>query len=248
MRVRATGVALAALLPILTAVSGPAAAATAPTFSPSAHATGAAPSRLVTVADLSTSVGRVITLSVAVAKPSSVYLDRSASTVGFPLSSVRACLSQVGSSRCTPRAVPNPAFWPVTATNLARTHRYQLVVVVTTPTSALLGLRAGWTGPARVVVGGLRLRGGCTGQTGYLAGCGLKSHLTLHAGGGVTLSSATAGLKANIKDKTTGQKLVSQILRGSLTTSLPAGHEWSLHLFPHDGNPVSSLSLSIVWP
>ncbi|GAC1440021.1 MAG: hypothetical protein NVSMB55_03230 [Mycobacteriales bacterium] len=249
MRTRAVGLALAALLPLLTALSGPAQAATTPTFSPTARTSGAAPSRLVTVADVSTSAGRVITVSMSVAKPSSVYLKRSASTAaGFPLSSVRACLAQIGSRRCTPRTVPNPAFWPVSAADLRRTHRYQLVVVVTTPTAALLELRAGWTGPGRVSVAGLRLPGGCTGATGYRAGCGVKSHLTLRTGGGVTLSSATAGLKANVKDKTTGQKLASQILRGSLTTSLPAGHEWSLHLFPHDGGPVSSMSLSISWP
>ncbi|GAC1440017.1 MAG: hypothetical protein NVSMB55_03210 [Mycobacteriales bacterium] len=217
-------------------------------FSSTARSSGPTPQRLLTLADLATTANRAITVDMSVGKPGSVYLNRYASAGSFPLGNVRACLRAQNGPACTPATVPNPAYWPVSAADLQHTASYQLVVAVAPATSALLGLHVGWDGPGRATVGGLRLPGGCTGKTGYKAGCGMRSHLTLGAGGPVTLSSATAGLKAVIKDKTTGAKLASQVLRGSLTVTMPAGHEWVMHLLPDLGAAVGSVSLSISWP
>ncbi|GAC1610823.1 MAG: hypothetical protein NVS3B26_19780 [Mycobacteriales bacterium] len=203
---------------------------------------------MLSLADLATTVKRAITVDVAVSRPGSIYLNGYAASTGFPLSSVRACLRAQGGPTCTPTTVPDPAYWSVSAADLQHTDSYQLVVSVSSATSALLGLHVGWDGPGRATVDGLRLPGGCTGKTGYTAGCGVRAHLTLGAGGPVTLSSATTGLKAVIKDKTSGSKLASQILRGSVTVTMPAGHEWVMHLYPDHGTPVGQLALSVAWP
>lgn len=109
-------------------------------------------------------------------------------------------------------------------------------------------MHIGWNGRDRAVLGGLRLPGGCTATTGYKQGCGMRAHFDLGVGGPVTVATATSGLHVKIKDKTTGTKLASGTLNGSLTTTLPASHEYSLYLFPDNGSVVGSMSLSLTWP
>lgn len=217
-------------------------------FAPRPAASGPTPSALLTVADLAAAPGRRIIVDVTQDRPGAVYMNGFAATAGFPMGALRACVQPAAGPTCTPVAVPDPGYWAVTATDVAHSTRYQLVVTVAQSSTALLGLHVGWEGPHRATVGNLALPGGCTTTSGYRPGCGVRAHVDLGAGGPVTLSSATSGLHVTVKDKTSGAKLASTTLRGSITTTVPAGHEWSMHLLPADGSPVSGVSLTVTWP
>ena len=177
----------------------------------------------------------------------SVYLNGFDAGGGYPVASIRACLAPTGAS-CTPTAIPDPAYWPVTATDVAHAGGYQLHVTTSAASSALLGLHVGWSGAHRVTIAGLVLPGGCDTTSGYKPGCGARLHLAVPSGGPVTISASSAGVKATVKDRTAGTKLGSTSLRAPLTVHVPAGHEYSAHVFPATGAKVASLTVTVTWP
>ena len=225
--------------------SRPAGSKPAYVFAPRVAAAGPTPGVVFSVADLISSPSHRYVVDVGVTAPGAVYLNAYASTLGFPINSIRGCFRQRSGPACIPVRLPNPAYWAVGGPDLKVTTEYELVIETTQATASLMGLHIGWDGGHSIDLKGLQLAGGCTS---YKAGCGVRAHVTLGSGGPVVVTSATSGLHITIKDDTVLAKLASTTLRGSLSTPIPTGHEWSMHLFPANGSPVPSLSLSVRWP
>lgn len=112
----------------------PAARAATYRFAPSATAAGPTPQTVLSVTDLTTSPGSLLTTQLDVEAPGAVYLNAYASSASFPLSTVRACLRQLSGPACAPTSVPNPGYWSVSAADLAHTHNYVLEVTVSQAT------------------------------------------------------------------------------------------------------------------
>lgn len=187
-----------------------------------------------------------LTVSLTLDRAGAVYLNAFDAGGGFPVASVRACLAPASAS-CTPAAIPDPAYWPVTTSDVAHARRYQLHLSSTSATPALLGLHVGWSGSHALTIAGLVLPGGCDATSGYKAGCGARLHLTIPSTGPVTIASTSNLVKATVKDKTAATKLGSTTLRAPLTMQVPGGHEYSAHLFPAAGARVSALAITVTW-
>lgn len=217
-------------------------------FKAAATAAGRTPPTEVTLSGLTTSQGSTpLTFTIAPLGPSDIYLDAfSASSVAYPINGLRACVAPAGQS-CSPAAIPNPSYWPITGQDLAH-HGSYLLTVTAPPTASLLGLRLGWAGAHAISAGGLTVAGGCSVSTGYRSGCGFDAHAVSGASGTATITSATSGLHLSVKDKTTGTKLFSSSLNGSAAFSTVGGDEWAAHFYPESGAPIPDVSVSLRWP
>jgi hypothetical protein len=220
------------------------------TFSPPPSASGASPSSHFLATDLTIGAGQQLVAGFAMASPGSVSLHGfPAGTGGYDIGTLRACLEFKGQAPCSPAPFPNPAYWTVSADDLAHHGEYQLRVSPTLSSGALLGIDLGWNGSHHTALSGFNLRGGCSAAaTGYQAGCGLR--LKINGGPGTAAVSAGPGLlHLKVKDKSTGTVACpSTKFTGSTTCALPDSRQWTFDLYPENGVAISPASITIDWP
>jgi len=142
-------------------------------FNPQPSASGSTPSTHFLAGDLTLPAGQQVLATFSVSSAGSVSLHAfPEGSSSYPIGSLLACLQYAGQT-CSPAAFPNPAYWTVSATDLTQHQAYQLRVVGTTaPGGQLFGMDFGWNGAHRLTLAGIDLPGGCSGATGYTAGCG----------------------------------------------------------------------------
>jgi hypothetical protein len=160
-------------------------------------------------------------------------------------STLRACLEFAGQAPCGPTPFPNPAYWTVSAGDLAHHSGYQLRVVATA--SGLLGIDVGWNGSHHLALSGLVLGGGCSAaSTGYSAGCGLRFKFA--AGTNTVISAGPNQLHLKVKDKASPTVACNGKFIGSTTCSLPnPPREWTGYLYPENVQPPTGASMTIDW-
>lgn len=204
--------------------------------------------------DLSLHAGQLLLADVRMSSAGAIVFDAhtasSSSTTGsYPTSSLLACVEFVGQAPCRPVVTPQPGFWAVTSSDLARHAQYRLRVVATADSTLLAGLRVGWRGPTSVQVSGFRLPGGCQAGVGkgYTAGCGLKYKLVTSGPAVFTATTGTRGLQISMKNTVSNAKTYSGLLSSPQRIQVPSAGEWSGHLYPSDGRPVDNLTLAIDW-
>lgn len=235
----------------------PSAAAARPAryvFAPAATSSGPAPSTDLKLSDLSLHSGQVLTWDVTMGSPGALLFDAhtassSASAGSYPLADLHSCVEYVGERPCTPVATPQPAYWAVTAADLARHTRYRVRVLATANSSLLAGMRVAWSGPDDVTVAGAALPGGCQANVGkgYVAGCGLKYKLVTTGPTALIVTTATTGLQISLKNTTSNAKVYSGPLVSPQSMQVPSAGEWTGHLYPTNGSPVASTTVTFSW-
>jgi hypothetical protein len=201
------------------------------------------------VSDLTVRAGQQLVARFDVASPGSVSLH--AFPVGassYDTSSLRACLEFAGQAACNPVPFPNPAYWTVSANDLAHHTGYQLRVAPTVSSGPLLGIDVSWNGSHHLSLSGLDLAGGCTASTGYSAGCGVRFKFTNGAAGTATISAGPGLLHLKVRDKASGTVACDTKFSGSTTCALPTATQWTGYLYPETGQPTSPASMTIDWP
>ncbi len=167
----------------------------------------------------------------------------------YPLGGLLACLEYAGQAACSPAAFPNPAYWTVSATDLAQHHSYRLRVVGTVaPGGQLVGMDFGWNGAHDLSLAGIDLPGGCTGATGYSAGCGLRFKVSPAAGNLAVSVAPGVEIHLKVQDRSTGMIACDVKFVGSTGCALPYPALWTGHLYPQSGQAVAYATVSLSWP
>jgi hypothetical protein len=167
----------------------------------------------------------------------------------YPVGSLLACLEFAGQAACSPAAFPNPAYWTVSAADLAQHQSYRLRVVGTVaPGGQLVGMDFGWNGAHHISLAGLDLPGGCSGATGYAAGCGMRFKVTAGAGSLAVAVAPGVEIHLKVQDKSTGTVACDVKFVGSAGCALPYGALWTAHLYPQSGQAVPYATVSLNWP
>jgi hypothetical protein len=161
-----------------------------------------------------------------------------------------ACLEYTGQAWCNPAPFPNPAYWTISANDLAQHQSYRLRVVGTAqPGGQLIGMDFGWNGPHRIGLNGIDLPGQvCSGATGYTAGCGIRFKVTAGAGNlGVAVAPGVE-IHLKVQDKSTGTVACDLKFIGATGCALPYSALWTGHLYPQTGQAVNPATLTLNWP
>jgi len=221
-------------------------------FNPQPSASGSSPATHFLAGDLTLPAGQQLVATFSVSLPGSVTLHAfPEGSSSYPVGSLLACLEFTGQAACSPASFPNPAYWTVSASDLAQHQSYRLRVVGTvSPGGQLVGMDFGWNTAHHISLAGLDLPGGCSGPTGgYTAGCGIRFKLTAAFAGNLAVAVTTeVELHLKVQDKSTGTVACDLKFVGS---SPPCGLYatlWTGHLYPETGQPVPSTSLSLNWP
>lgn len=230
-------------------LGNPAAAPTY-TFSPLVSSSGATPSTHFISSDLTVLAGQQLVVRFDVASSGSVSLH--AFPVGsssYDIGTLRACLEFAGQASCNPGPFPNPAYWTVSANDLAHHSGYQLRVAPTVSTGPLLGIDVSWNGSHQIALSGLDLAGGCSAAGGgYSAGCGVRFKFTNVAPGRASISAGPGLLHLKVRDKSSGTTACDTKFSGSITCDLPSAAQWTGYLYTETGQPNSPASMNIGWP
>jgi hypothetical protein len=179
--------------------------------------------------------GTQLTARFRVTAPGSVTLHGFGSIGGLV-----ACLGTAARG-CGPGGLPNPAFWTITADDLA--HQTDYVVVANVPGGGALDI--GWNGSHGITITNLPIGGGCSSSTGYQAGCGVRFRVS--ASGSMTVNAAT-NLHLKVRDKASGTIAYDHALSaGSASFPLGAG-SWTGYLYHEAAGPPSGTNLVVIWP
>jgi hypothetical protein len=220
-------------------------------FNPQPAGSGSTPATHFLAGDLTLPAGQQVAATFSVSSAGSVSLHAfPEGSSSYPIGSLLACLEFVGQAACSPAAFPNPAYWTVSAADLAQHQSYRLRVVGTaSPGGQLVGMDFGWNGAHHVTLSGIDLPGQvCSGATGYTAGCGIRFKVTAGAGNlGVAVSPGVE-IHLKVQDKSTGTVACDVKFIGSTGCALPSPALWTGHLYPQTGQAVTWASLSFNWP
>ena len=190
----------------------------------------------------------VATFSVSSAGSVSLHAFPEGSST-YPLGSLLACLEFAGQAACSPGPFPNPGYWTVSAIDLAQHQSYRLRVVGTVaPGRQLVGMDFGWNGPHHISLAGIDLPGGCSGATGYTAGCGIRFKVTAGAGNLAVYVAPAVEIHLKVQDKSTGTVACDVKFIGSTGCPLPYPALWTGHLYPETGQAVADATVSLNWP
>ena len=220
-------------------------------FSPQPSTSGSTPSTHFLAGDLTMPAGQQVVATFNVSSAGSVSLHafpEGSST--YPIGSLLACLEYGGQAACSPAAFPNPAYWTLSAIDLAQHQSYRLRVVGTTgPGGQLIGMDFGWNSAHHITLSGIDLPGGCSGATGYTAGCGIRFKFTAAAAGNLAVAvSPGVEIHLKVQDKSTGTVACDVKFIGSTGCPLPSPAQWTGHLYPQTGQAVNPATLSLNWP
>jgi hypothetical protein len=199
---------------------------------------------------MTTQAGQQMLLRFDVGSPGAVSLHVfTAGSVTYDTNTLGACLEFAGESPCNPAPFPNPAYWSISANDLAHHGGYQIRVSPRASSGALLGLDVAWNGSRHIALSGLDLAGGCTHTTGYKAGCGLRFEFTNSAAGTAGISAGPGLLHLKVKDKSSGAVACDTKFTGSAACPLPdPPRKWTGYLYPEDGQPISPAAMTLGWP
>lgn len=223
-------------------------------FAPRATAVGAAPTAELRFSDLTLRAGQQLLAAFTMTSPGAIVFDAhtatsSAGSGTYPTAALHACVEFTGEAPCHPVPTPQPGYWSVTAADLAQHHQYRLRILATATSALLAGVHVGWRGPGQLVVSGVRLPGGCQAAVGkgYVAGCGLKYKVLASGPEQFSTTTSTSGLQLSMKNTVTNAKVYSGPLGSPQQLQIPAAGDWSGHLYPTDGTPVSDLTFTMAW-
>jgi hypothetical protein len=219
-------------------------------FNPQPSASGSSPATHFLAGDLTLPAGQQVVAILNVSGAGSVSLHAfPEGSSSYPIGSLQACLEFTGQAACSPAPFPNPAYWTVSANDLAQHQSYRLRVVgIAAPGGQLVGMDFGWNGAHHITLSGIDLPGGCSGATGYTPGCGIRFKVA--AGPGNLGVAVAPGVEIHLKvqDKSSGTVACDVRFVGSTGCTLPSYATWSGHLYPQTGQAVNPATLSVNWP
>lgn len=202
-------------------------------FNPPVSGSGPNPANHLVAADLNGNRQIIATFSVNGAGPVSLH--------GFgSISGLSACLEY--GQGCSPASVPNPAYWTLTANDLAHVGT-KFRIRVDLP-GGLAGIDVGWNGSHTLSLSNVGMSGS---TSGYTAGAGVRYRVA--TGGTVAVSSGAGGtfhLKA--RDKTTGAVVPPSgdiAFTGSASISLAPPDTWTIYLWP---DSATTAAPTVSWP
>lgn len=219
-------------------------------FSPQPAGSGPAASTLFVASDLMPS-GQQLVASFVMGSPGTVSLHAFPAGAGsYDTSTMRACLEFAGQAPCGPAPFPNPAYWTVSANDLAHHSGYQLRVAAPASGGPLLGIDLGWNGSHHLALSGLNLPGTCSAASaGYTAGCGVRFKFS--AAGTATISAGPGLLHLKVRDKA-GPSATSTACNVKFSGSTPCALDhaalWTGDLYPEAGGRISPVSMTVDWP
>lgn len=206
-------------------------------FQPPVSATGAQPATSFVAADL-VMAGQMVVASFHVATPGAVSVHAFAGITGLS-----ACIGVAGGA-CTPAGVPNPAFWTLSADDLAHASDYQIQVPLSG--GGLAGLDFAWNGPRDAHLAGIRMTSSCSALSGYAAGCGLRFRVQAISSMSVTAGQGDLHLK--VRDKAlAGTSPFDHRLPVTAAFGLPAAGSWTGYLYPEAGPPGYLVTVAVSW-
>ena len=219
-------------------------------FNPPPSASGSTPATHFLAGDLTLPAGQQVAATFNVWSAGSVSLHAfPEGSSSYPIGSLLACLEYAGQAACNPAAFPNPAYWTISAADLAQHQSYRLRVVGTVaPGGQLVGMDFGWNGAHHLSLAGIDLPGGCSGATGYTAGCGLRFKVTAGAGNLDVAVAPAVEIHLKVQDKSTGAVACDVKFVGSAGCALPNVALWTGHLYPETGQAVPYTTASLNWP
>ena len=219
-------------------------------FNPQPSGSGSNPASHFLAGDLTLPAGQQVVATFSVSSPGSVSLHVfPEGSSSYPIGSLSACLEYTGQAWCNPAPFPNPAYWTISATDLAQHQSYRLRVVGSANQGGqLVGMDFVWNGPHRLGLNGIDLPGGCSGATGYTAGCGMRFKVSAGAGNlGVAVAPAVE-IHLKVQDKSTGTVACDVKFIAATGCALPSSAMWTGHLYPQSGQAVNPATLTLSWP
>jgi len=220
-------------------------------FNPQPSASGTNPATHFLAGDLTLPAGQQLVAKFDVSSAGSVSLHAFPDSSTYPVNTLLACFEYVGQAACNPAGFPNPAYWTISAGDLAHYQSYQLRVVGTVaPGGRLVGMDFGWNSAHHLSLAGVDLPGVvCSGAGGYVAGCGVRFKLTSGSGGNLAAGVAPAvEIHLKVQDKSTGTVACDVKFFSSTGCPLPYAALWTGHLYPETGQAVPWSYVSFSWP